>query len=430
MDEFKDLLKQLDVGVTCDLVQTVKADIIGDKGTERNAEAEAIFVDPKGLEERRRLRGTWGGVDPDLFEKARNIADPLLMVSHNEVPFRTRAALKLADIDQAGGFLSKAEPTDQLTFVDLCGAPGSWTEYLLWAVHTKGYLTPKPAEKALGWGFSLKTDNNLLDWGLDYLHVTAKKNLQNKKTFAVWGEKGDGDITNNDNLVDFMLTVKEQTEEEGVDVAMGDGGVICEVDYENMEGQLRRVVLCEVLAMMLVLKKGGNFVLKVLDVTSTFSICLLWVLYNEFEKVDLVKPTLSRPANSERYFIGISRRNPPSFSLPPPTPSFPKRPLSPTETVDLLYSVNTLEPAVNTFIDLATITSHKPFTEWLASRNDKHLTQQLTMIRAISAVIQSPDEEEIEGIRKVQADLAQKWWDHSKLEPHRRKHSAKRRKVN
>eukprot|EP01064_Diplonema_japonicum_P013756 TRINITY_DN21308_c0_g1_i1.p1 TRINITY_DN21308_c0_g1~~TRINITY_DN21308_c0_g1_i1.p1 ORF type:complete len:446 (+),score=80.52 TRINITY_DN21308_c0_g1_i1:42-1340(+) len=430
MEAFKTSIKNMDVGVTCNLVKTIPAEIITDALEARDYEFEAIYANPKKLEQRKAIRSGWKAADKTAFEKARNLADPLLNISHNVIPFRTRAALKLADIDQEAGFLSFQDGLEQATFVDLCGAPGSWTEYMIWAIHTYGYLqnmfVPK---KALGWGFSLKTENWLLDWALDNFHTTAKKNLLNRKNFALWGEEGDGDITNNDNLTDFMLKIQEETTH-GVDLAMGDGGVICEADYENMETQLRRVILCEIIAMMLVLKKGGNFVLKVLDVTTAFSICMMWILYQEFEEVDLVKPTLSRPANSERYFIGKRRRRGPTWTVPSATPpselleKFKSTALSPSDTLEMLFAVNSRESTLQSFISLSSMQSHEGFTSWLSSRNDTHLTQQLSFITVINDALKL--EEEDREIFEIQRDLADRWWGRSRLGPFKRKQKKQR----
>ena len=46
---------------------------------------------------------------------------------------------------------------------------------------------------------------------------------------------------------------------------------------------------------------GGNFVCKIFDMFTPFSVGLFYLLYRCFKRVCLFKPVTSRPANSERY---------------------------------------------------------------------------------------------------------------------------------
>ncbi|CAG8806403.1 18064_t:CDS:2, partial [Gigaspora rosea] len=47
----------------------------------------------------------------------------------------------------------------------------------------------------------------------------------------------------------------------------------------------------------------GDFVLKLFDVFTPFTAGVVWILYRHFEKICIIKPLPSRPANSERYII-------------------------------------------------------------------------------------------------------------------------------
>lgn len=44
---------------------------------------------------------------------------------------------------------------------------------------------------------------------------------------------------------------------------------------------------------------------KIFDIFSPFTVGLIYILYQTFEKFAIIKPFTSRPANSERYVIGI-----------------------------------------------------------------------------------------------------------------------------
>jgi hypothetical protein len=52
-----------------------------------------------------------------------------------------------------------------------------------------------------------------------------------------------------------------------------------------------------------VLSKGGNFVMKIYDLYSHFTVSLLYILNNYFEKLTVIKPFSTRPHNATKYII-------------------------------------------------------------------------------------------------------------------------------
>ena len=48
---------------------------------------------------------------------------------------------------------------------------------------------------------------------------------------------------------------------------------------------------------------GGTFVLKTYDITSSFTAGILYILYQSFDKVAIIKPWTSRSSNSERFIV-------------------------------------------------------------------------------------------------------------------------------
>jgi len=80
---------------------------------------------------------------------------------------------------------------------------------------------------------------------------------------------------------------------------------------------MRQLILCQVLMMFNILAKGipliqkithtnfylivgGDFMLKVFDLFTPFTVSLVYIMFCHFEKVSIVSPYTSRPANSER----------------------------------------------------------------------------------------------------------------------------------
>ena len=112
-----------------------------------------------------------------------------------------------------------------------------------------------------------------------------------------------------------------------LNMMMADGGISVEGDENNQETKLKQLVMCQFLMMFNILGKGispalpllssyplinhrplflsflpgGKFVCKLFDCFTPFTVGLLFLLYRHFEKICIIKPYTSRPANSERY---------------------------------------------------------------------------------------------------------------------------------
>lgn len=92
------------------------------------------------------------------------------------------------------------------------------------------------------------------------------------------------------------------------DLYTADGGFDFSNDYNGQENTVQRLLAAEALAGFYTLRGGGTMVLKVFDTKNRATLELLWVLSSCFERSALIKPHTSRPANSERYWLGVNRR--------------------------------------------------------------------------------------------------------------------------
>jgi cap1 methyltransferase len=73
---------------------------------------------------------------------------------------------------------------------------------------------------------------------------------------------------------------------------------------ENIQEILsKQLYLCQFLTALSVLRVGGNFVCKLFDIFTPFSVGLIYLMYLCFDRICIHKPVTSRPANSERYII-------------------------------------------------------------------------------------------------------------------------------
>eukprot|EP01119_Soliformovum_irregulare_P016671 TRINITY_DN4865_c0_g1_i1.p1 TRINITY_DN4865_c0_g1~~TRINITY_DN4865_c0_g1_i1.p1 ORF type:complete len:624 (+),score=161.70 TRINITY_DN4865_c0_g1_i1:111-1982(+) len=226
-----------------------------------------------------------------LYLNARSGANPYESIGKHF--FMNRAALKMANLDMLFGFTDIPDD-EQFFFADICAGPGGFSEYLLW----------RKKKQAFGYGFTLKGEN---DWKFGkFLRETPwKTNFK-----AIYGVDKTGNIMSTENIRFFANEVIQGTKV-GVSLVTGDGGFSVEGDENNQETLSKQLILCQFITALSILKPGGNFVCKLFDVFTPFTVGLLYILSKRFNQFCLIKPYTSRPANSERYvvclgYLGIS----------------------------------------------------------------------------------------------------------------------------
>jgi 23S rRNA U2552 (ribose-2'-O)-methylase RlmE/FtsJ len=82
-----------------------------------------------------------------------------------------------------------------------------------------------------------------------------------------------------------------------------DGGFDYSVDFNKQEEMSYKIIFSEIFITLSIQKIGGNFVLKIFDMFTIFTLKCIYLLYNLYDEVYLYKPLTSRIANSEKYLI-------------------------------------------------------------------------------------------------------------------------------
>lgn len=143
------------------------------------------------------------------------------------------------------------------------------------------------------YGISLKSNNdkNIPEWKL------AKDSL--KKIQIMYGEDETGNLYNYDNITDLCKKLNYNS----IDIITADGGFDFSSDFNNQEDLSFHLILCEVVAALLLQKKGGTFILKIFDIFNEYTIKIIHILKKFYKKIYIKKPLTSRPANSEKYMI-------------------------------------------------------------------------------------------------------------------------------
>ena len=99
------------------------------------------------------------------------------------------------------------------------------------------------------------------------------------------------------------------------DLYTADGGFDFSADFNGQENTVQRLLIAEALAGLNTLRPAAasTMILKIFDTTHRATLELLWILSTVFERTALIKPHTSRPANSERYWIGTGYRGAPAW---------------------------------------------------------------------------------------------------------------------
>lgn len=266
--------------------------------------------------------------------------------------------MKLANMDFLFGIthsvqsVDTANSTPRLTFVDLCGGPGGFTEYLLGLPGSEGWgMSLTEAAGANGCGWRLGHVDGVSAWAApgsgagsaaaipgrnaargaipgksDKPDATKSSNgagtgATRRRFTTTDGVDGTGDLYNMDNVAHLARLVLAWRPG-GVDLVVADGGFLAARDRHDQELVVYRLIVCEVLGMLRVLRPGGWFVCKLFDSVLPCTVALLYCLSTIFEAITIVctrlgvaalvvsdnisvqiKPPTSRPASGESYVI-------------------------------------------------------------------------------------------------------------------------------
>ena len=246
-------------------------------------------------------------------------------IQFNHQPLLSRSALKLCNIDAITGFCmmdikeKKTRKESIPIFVDLCGAPGGFSQYLLFR-----YLDIK------GYGMSLhgtSDDSVGLEWKVDELLGDAGSssschNGSELKRFMIHnGSDGTGDIQNWDNALSLQTQIEidairtnsnedgnskctiERNADKKATIVVADGGIDAQRNNNDQESVAHRLVCCQVAAALLLLETGGHFVLKMFGFQTKRTRSMMKFLSTLFGKIQVIKPIASRPASAERYVM-------------------------------------------------------------------------------------------------------------------------------
>jgi len=125
--------------------------------------------------------------------------------------------------------------------------------------------------------------------------------LQNSNINILSGLDNTGDIYKLLNIFHYVKTSGKNKR----DIVTGDGGFDYTTNFNQQELDSYSLIYSEILMGLLLLKEGGIFICKIFDIMYLKTIKLLYLLKISFNKMYIVKPSMSRDTNSEKYLVCI-----------------------------------------------------------------------------------------------------------------------------
>jgi hypothetical protein len=146
------------------------------------------------------------------------------------------------------------------------------------------------------------TEKTIPGWRKSQQFLTS-----NPSVIVTYGEDGTGNLYSLANQESFRQTAIKHLN--GLaHLYTADGGFDFSADFNAQENTVQRLLAAEGLCGLNTLRPGGIMIIKLFDTTYAGTLDLLWLLSGCFEKTAMTKPLTSRPANSERYWIGYKLR--------------------------------------------------------------------------------------------------------------------------
>jgi tRNA (cytidine32/guanosine34-2'-O)-methyltransferase len=185
--------------------------------------------------------------------------------------YRSRSAFKILQIDDYFKFFENCK-----YIVDLCAAPGGWSQVAAEKLNFKNQLNIENSEKNEGKIISIDLQEMAPLDGVDILI---------------------GDITAQSTLVEIL----EKTEGNLIDLVMCDGAPDV-TGFNEFDVHIQtQLILAALNISIRMLKEGGIFITKIFKGKHTNKI--LQILLNFFKKVTIAKPRACRNASFESFLV-------------------------------------------------------------------------------------------------------------------------------
>lgn len=213
-----------------------------------------------------------------------------------EVELRFRTWLKLTEILYSYPVLDLDEFEEEVNAGFLCEAPGCFI------TATNHYVKLNKPRLKLNW---IGSTLNPYYEGSDFINIGIRDDRFIRRTFDHWhfGKDDIGDILSYSFVDDFVTKFSRK-----FDFISADGGINCINNPSQQETVSYPLQFHEFLVAVNCLKVGGSLVLKLFNLFTSQLCCLVYLMYEFFEQVHLIKPSTSKAGNSEVYAVCLKMK--------------------------------------------------------------------------------------------------------------------------
>jgi len=96
--------------------------------------------------------------------------------------------------------------------------------------------------------------------------------------------------------------IMEETDEMGLSLFIAKKNIKFNKEF-SQEIQMKKFLLINLILAFSTLTREGNLIIKIYDMYTPFTISILYILYNHFEKFIIIKPFSTRPHSNSKYVI-------------------------------------------------------------------------------------------------------------------------------
>lgn len=149
-------------------------------------------------------------------------------------------------------------------------------------------------------GITLKSSNNKIpSWKF------SKQYILDNDIHLHFGKDGTGDMYDLNNCIHFINEVGYAT----CSVITADGGFDFSKDYNQQEYNFNSLLWSEIYTIIQLQSAFGSCIFKIFDMFNQSTIDAIYIISLLYDKIYIVKPFSSRPANSEKYIVATQFNN-------------------------------------------------------------------------------------------------------------------------
>lgn len=187
-----------------------------------------------------------------------------------------------------------------------------------------------------------------------------------------------------------------------VDLVTADAGFDYSKDFNSQEVISHRIIFSEILASLIIQKRGGTLICKIFDTFHLLTLKLIYIVYCLYDNVYIYKPQTSRKANSEKYIVAKGFKGIDSKIL--------------KNLCNIHNDWDNISKLDKTILDFTNINIPNEFVRFMSNYNNEFINCQMKYINQTLELVKTFDKNIIDKLVKEQTDKAINWCEDNNIE--------------